>query len=200
MDHPTKSADYDQSPPRGPMNDFGQPTLPQRASADSGRNYIAAIIILAVALTLTMAFAVSLYVKPNMHDAKRERMKIMAQLMRDTEHAQQCLVEYLVGGAGSSLDQISQAEHRIKKNTEKLAALSSTAESHQALASLTSTYQKWSREFAQPLIDKRKQVDAGNATVAELQIFYLNQNPDLKSDGLEAALMDVQTTQQDEMH
>ncbi len=36
--------------------------------------------------------------------------------------------------------------------------------------------QAWGKEFAQPLIDKRKDVDSGNATVAELQIYYLQKD------------------------
>ena len=32
------------------------------------------------------------------------------------------------------------------------------------------------KEFAQPLIEKRKDVDSGNATVAELQIYYLQKD------------------------
>ena len=36
--------------------------------------------------------------------------------------------------------------------------------------------QAWSKEFAQPLIEKRKDVDSGNATVAELQIYYLQKD------------------------
>ncbi len=35
---------------------------------------------------------------------------------------------------------------------------------------------RWAREFAAPLLEKRKQVDAGNSTVAELQIFYLQKD------------------------
>jgi methyl-accepting chemotaxis protein len=34
----------------------------------------------------------------------------------------------------------------------------------------------WVSDFAAPLIDKRKQVDSGNSTVAELQIFYLQKD------------------------
>ena len=35
----------------------------------------------------------------------------------------------------------------------------------------------WLEGFARPLIQKRQQVDAGNATVADLQIFYLEKDP-----------------------
>jgi methyl-accepting chemotaxis protein len=36
--------------------------------------------------------------------------------------------------------------------------------------------QAWGKDFAQPLIEKRKDVDSGNATVAELQIYYLQKD------------------------
>ena len=36
--------------------------------------------------------------------------------------------------------------------------------------------QSWATEFATPLLEKRKEVDAGNATVADLQIFYLQKD------------------------
>ena len=36
--------------------------------------------------------------------------------------------------------------------------------------------QAWGKNFAQPMIDKRKDVDSGNATVAELQIYYLQKD------------------------
>ena len=35
----------------------------------------------------------------------------------------------------------------------------------------------WGTEFANPLVDKRRAVDNGNATVAELQVFYLQKDP-----------------------
>ena len=38
------------------------------------------------------------------------------------------------------------------------------------------TEQNWATEFAEPLMQKRKEVDQGNATVAELQIFYLQKD------------------------
>ena len=38
------------------------------------------------------------------------------------------------------------------------------------------TEQNWARDFAEPLMQKRKDVDQGNSTVAELQIFYLQKD------------------------
>src|SRR5438270_1907126 len=45
-----------------------------------------------------------------------------------------------------------------------------------ALEKVQQLEQNWAREFGQPLIDKRKDVDSGNATVAELQIYYLQKD------------------------
>ncbi len=45
-----------------------------------------------------------------------------------------------------------------------------------ALAKVQQLEQSWGKEFAQPLIEKRKDVDSGNATVAELQIYYLQKD------------------------
>ena len=48
---------------------------------------------------------------------------------------------------------------------------------HASLEKVQQFEQSWSTEFANPLAEKRRQVDSGNATVAELQIFYLQKDP-----------------------
>jgi methyl-accepting chemotaxis protein len=55
-------------------------------------------------------------------------------------------------------------------------ALASSDQVKNALAKVEQLEQAWGKEFAQPLIDKRKDVDSGNATVAELQIYYLQKD------------------------
>jgi methyl-accepting chemotaxis protein len=45
-----------------------------------------------------------------------------------------------------------------------------------ALEKVHELERSWASDFAAPLVDKRKQVDAGNVTVAELQIFYLQKD------------------------
>jgi len=47
----------------------------------------------------------------------------------------------------------------------------------EALIQVESTEEGWAENFAKPLIAKRHQVDSGNATVADLQIFYLQKDP-----------------------
>jgi len=46
-----------------------------------------------------------------------------------------------------------------------------------ALIQVDSTEASWSDNFAKPLLAKRHQVDSGDATVSDLQIFYLQKDP-----------------------
>jgi len=48
---------------------------------------------------------------------------------------------------------------------------------HAALIQIESTETSWADNFAKPLIAKRHQVDSGDATVSDLQIFYLQKDP-----------------------
>lgn len=46
-----------------------------------------------------------------------------------------------------------------------------------ALATVETTETSWAENFVKPLLAKRHQVDAGDATVSDLQIFYLQKDP-----------------------
>ena len=46
-----------------------------------------------------------------------------------------------------------------------------------ALIQVDSTQASWADNFAKPLLAKRHQVDSGDATVSDLQIFYLQKDP-----------------------
>src|SRR5271154_681946 len=54
-----------------------------------------------------------------------------------------------------------------------------------SLIQLESTEASWADNFAKPLLAKRHQVDSGDATVSDLQIFYLQKDT---SSGLEKSL------------
>jgi methyl-accepting chemotaxis protein len=87
------------------------------------------------------------------------------------------LGNYLLSGDTREVDRLNSGfTHMIALLREAdMKAISDQERS--ALARVRSTEQAWKTNFATPLINKRQDVDAGNATVAELQIFYLQQNP-----------------------
>src|SRR5215472_6175101 len=57
------------------------------------------------------------------------------------------------------------------------ASQASNDDVHTALIQVESTEASWADNFAKPLIAKRHQVDSGDATVSDLQIFYLQKDP-----------------------
>src|ERR1700729_3763545 len=98
--------------------------------------------------------------------------KITFQMMQDRLF----LSNYLLSGDTREVDRLNDG---FKSLTENLATGEGKANSEQqkaALEKLEKNENAWLNEFATPLIDKRKDVDAGNATVAELQIFYLQKD------------------------
>jgi methyl-accepting chemotaxis protein len=64
----------------------------------------------------------------------------------------------------------------LSDKLEKTTGLAASDQEKNALEKVQQLEQNWAKEFAQPLVDKRKDVDSGNATVAELQIFYLQKD------------------------
>src|SRR5690349_8539664 len=53
----------------------------------------------------------------------------------------------------------------------------SSGDLHNALIQVETTEASWGDNFAKPLLAKRHQVDSGDATVSDLQIFYLQKDP-----------------------
>jgi methyl-accepting chemotaxis protein len=86
------------------------------------------------------------------------------------------LSNYLLSGDTREVDRMNEG---LRTLNEKLEGGKNKANSDQAKTSLAKVQQleqSWGKEFAQPLIEKRKDVDSGNATVAELQIYYLQKD------------------------
>ncbi len=75
-------------------------------------------------------------------------------------------------------------EERVSKGLTEMAELIKRGEAQSATESLRSGLLQvesletnWADNFAKPLLAKRHQVDSGDATVSDLQIFYLQKDP-----------------------
>ena len=86
------------------------------------------------------------------------------------------LSNYLLSGDSHEVEELETGIINLDNIVQDAQKKASTDE-RTALDRVFQVEQEWHRNFAQPLIQKRKEVDAGNATVAELQISYLQQNP-----------------------
>jgi methyl-accepting chemotaxis protein len=136
-----------------------------------------------IVLTMVLAlFVVNWRAVQREHDAKKAAQQsldltdatnaVRFQMMQNRLY----LSNYLLSGDTREVDRMNEG---LRTLNEKLEVGKSLANSEQVKASLTKVQQleqAWGKEFAQPLIDKRKDVDSGNATVAELQIYYLQKD------------------------
>jgi methyl-accepting chemotaxis protein len=86
------------------------------------------------------------------------------------------LSNYLLSGDTREVDRMNEGMHTLGEKLEQAKTLSNSDQERTALSKVEELEQSWGKDFAQPLIDKRKDVDSGNATVAELQIYYLQKD------------------------
>ena len=87
------------------------------------------------------------------------------------------LGNYLLSGDTRELDHMNAGVSRLTGLLDHATSLAVSDQERAALGKVKEAEQNWATAFAGSMISKRKDVDAGNATVAELQIFYLQQNP-----------------------
>src|SRR5438270_388883 len=137
-------------------------------------------VILGV-LTLLVMFTIGALIKQHgTKDAMKHALDsaqatetIRFQIMQDRVF----LTNYLLSGDNRELDKLNMGMAAIAKQTHDAAATSESQQVKDVFSRADDGEREWFKNFAGPLVEKRKQVDAGNATVAELQIFYLQQDP-----------------------
>src|SRR5437879_9175229 len=98
--------------------------------------------------------------------------KVKFQMMQNRLY----LSNYLLSGDTREVDRMKEAVRSLNDKLEKTKELAASEQEKTALEKVQQLEQNWAKEFAQPLVEKRKDVDSGNATVAELQIFYLQKD------------------------
>jgi len=86
------------------------------------------------------------------------------------------LSNYLLSGDTREVDRMSEGLRILNDKLNQGRDLANSDQERAGLSKVQQLEQAWGKEFAQPLIDKRKDVDSGNATVAELQIYYLQKD------------------------
>jgi len=86
------------------------------------------------------------------------------------------LTNFLLSGDSREADRVNEGIRTFGERMQTATTLATSSEERTPLEKVQQTEQNWAREFAEPLIQKRKEVDQGNSTVAELQIFYLQKD------------------------
>src|ERR1700690_363465 len=86
------------------------------------------------------------------------------------------LSNYLLSGDTREVDRMNEGLRTLNEKLDLALKMVASDQVKTALNKVQQLEQAWGKEFAQPLIEKRKDVDSGNATVAELQIYYLQKD------------------------
>jgi methyl-accepting chemotaxis protein len=95
------------------------------------------------------------------------------QMMQNRLHLQ----NYLLSGDTRDVEKMTEGEHILASNLHHAEDLVNSDQQRAGLEKVKELEQGWAHDFAEPLVDRRRAVDSGNATVAELQIFYLQKDP-----------------------
>jgi methyl-accepting chemotaxis protein len=86
------------------------------------------------------------------------------------------LSNYLLSGDTREVELMSAGLRTLNEKLQLGKSLANSDQEKTALDKVGQLEQAWGKEFAQPLVEKRRDVDSGNATVAELQIYYLQKD------------------------
>src|SRR5437868_3514000 len=86
------------------------------------------------------------------------------------------LSNYLLSGDTREVERMNDGIRLLSARLQLAVNLASSDQQKAAFERVREQEGSWAREFANPLVEKRKDVDSGNATVAELQIFYLQRD------------------------
>ena len=87
------------------------------------------------------------------------------------------LNNFLLSGDPRDEDKVNRGFTELSDLVKRGQSQTSNEFLHTALIQVEGTEASWADNFAKPLLAKRHQVDSGDATVSDLQIFYLQKDP-----------------------
>jgi methyl-accepting chemotaxis protein len=119
--------------------------------------------------------------------------KVRSQVMQNRLY----LSNYLLSGDNREVQHMNDGQ-QLRDEFQASQKLVTSEEQRSAIAAAQKNEDAWVSEFAEPMLQKRKQVDSGNATVADLQIYYLQKDANtflkVTTDALEIADHDAHKT------
>ena len=137
-------------------------------------------IVLAAVLVL---LAVNLIAVRREHETKAAAQRsiemaeatsaVRFEMMQNRLHLQ----NYLLSGDTRDVEKMNDGLRLLGDGLRRAQELVNSDQQRGSLEQVQQLEQNWGNEFSAPLVEKRRQVDSGNGTVAELQIFYLQKDP-----------------------
>src|SRR5512146_965893 len=137
----------------------------------------------AILTLLLVLFVVNIIAVQREHAARASASRAL-EMAQDSESVRYQMMQnrlylrnYLLSGDSREVDKMDEGIARLHGLVKGLLSKVNSDGHRAALQRLDEAERQWESSFARPLVDKRKQVDSGATTVAELQIYYLQLNP-----------------------
>src|SRR5216684_2502575 len=136
----------------------------------------------AVLAMVIVLFLVNLIAVQREHSAKAAASQAL-QMVDNTDSIRFQMMQnrlylsnYLLSGDSREVDRMNDGVRQLNDSLQSSLKTAISDQQRSALESVQKNESAWVTEFAQPMLQKRREVDAGNATVADLQIYYLQKD------------------------
>src|SRR5436190_2224835 len=136
----------------------------------------------AVLLAVVVLFAVIVFAVHREQSAKAAASQAL-EMAETTDHIRFQVMQnrlylsnYLLSGDSREVERMNDGVHQLTDELQNGQKSATSDQQRSALDSVSKNEIAWVAEFAQPMLQKRREVDAGNATVADLQIYYLQKD------------------------
>ena len=150
-----------------------------------------AVLFIANIITVTREYAARDTVRATLEDVQAIE-SVRYQLMENRLF----LGSYLLSGDLREEDKTNKGIHDLDELLKSTESKTAEAGLRSALSQVADNERDWADNFAKPMIAKRHQVDSGDATVSDLQVYYLQHDPsswmNKSADILDNASSDVQ--------
>jgi methyl-accepting chemotaxis protein len=108
-----------------------------------------------------------------------ESVQSLEAVRSKTMRIQLILDDYLLTGDGRQQAKLTAESDNLADLLGKAKVKAPTEFLRDVLSRLEVTQRNWTEKFARPLVAARQRVDAGNATVADLQVLFAEEDPTL---------------------
>ena len=155
--------------------------------------------IMLVLLIFNVLTVVRQYSAKSAASAATEEVKAIDGVRYQVMQNRLSLGSYLLSGDARDEEKTNKGVSDIQELLKDSESKATNANLRATLTEVEDNESNWAENFAKPLIAKRHQVDAGDTTVSELQVYYLQRDP-YSWTSKSAGLLDTasQTVEQDQ--
>jgi methyl-accepting chemotaxis protein len=137
----------------------------------------AILAIMAILLLFNIITVVRQYSTRSAASSAAEEVKAIDDIRYQVMQNRLSLGSYLLSGDARDEDKTNRGISDVEQKLKDMEAKGNDTTLRATLSEVEDNENNWAENFARPMIAKRHQVDAGDTTVSELQVYYLQHDP-----------------------